>query len=77
MVMIQRQIAKGNDCVLEGRDIGTVVFPNADVKIFLVADAEVRAKRRQKDHKALGEMKSVEEVLEFMIRISSGEFFNC
>ena len=46
MVMIQRQIAKGNDCVLEGRDIGTVVFPNAEFKFFLIADLEIRAKRR-------------------------------
>lgn len=63
MVQLQRKIASNSDCVMEGRDIGTVVFPNADVKIFLVADAEVRAKRRQKDHKALGEMKSVEELV--------------
>ena len=43
MVAIQRVIAGGADCVLEGRDIGTVVFPNADYKFFLVADLEIRA----------------------------------
>ncbi len=63
MVRLQRKIASKSDCVMEGRDIGTVVFPNADVKIFLVADAEIRAKRRQDDLRALGEMKSVEELV--------------
>ena len=38
MVAIQRKIAKNKDCVIEGRDIGTIVFPKADVKFFLVAD---------------------------------------
>ena len=38
MVIIQRKLAKKNDCILEGRDIGTVVFPNADFKFFLIAD---------------------------------------
>ena len=43
---IQRAFAKENDCVMEGRDIGTDVLPNADVKIFITASAEVRARRR-------------------------------
>jgi len=46
MVEIQRSIAGDNDCVLEGRDIGTVVFPDAEYKFFLIADIIVRAKRR-------------------------------
>ena len=46
MVEIQRSIAKGKDCVLEGRDIGTVVFPNADFKFYVEASVECRAKRR-------------------------------
>ena len=46
MVEIQRFIAGDNDCVLEGRDIGTVVFPDAKYKFFLIADIIVRAKRR-------------------------------
>tara|TARA_Y100001970_G_C14153559_1_gene814158 strand:+ start:698 stop:1372 length:675 start_codon:yes stop_codon:yes gene_type:complete len=49
MVDIQRKIAKNCDCILEGRDIGTVVFPKADFKFFLVADEKSRAKRRLGD----------------------------
>lgn len=47
MVQEQRRMGDGRGIVLEGRDIGTVVFPNADVKIFMVAGLEARAKRRQ------------------------------
>ena len=46
MVEIQRSIAADHDCVLEGRDIGTVVFPDAKFKFFIVADIMVRAQRR-------------------------------
>ena len=46
MVRIQRQMASDTDCILEGRDIGTVVFPNADFKFFMTADEKSRAKRR-------------------------------
>ena len=60
LVKIQREIAEGQNCVIEGRDIGTVVFPNADVKFFLVADPIVRAKRRQLDLKILGEEKTID-----------------
>ena len=49
MVNIQRKISSCKDCVVEGRDIGTVVFPKADFKFFLIADVETRAKRRLKD----------------------------
>ena len=49
MVNIQRRISSSKDCVVEGRDIGTVVFPEADFKFFLIADVETRAKRRLKD----------------------------
>ena len=49
MVNIQRKISSFKDCVVEGRDIGTVVFPKADFKFFLIADVETRAKRRLKD----------------------------
>ena len=55
MVRIQRKIAENTDCVLEGRDIGTIVFPNADFKFFLIADMEVRAKRRLLELEAMGE----------------------
>lgn len=43
---LQRRIAKENDCIMDGRDIGTVVLPEAELKIFLTATAEIRARRR-------------------------------
>ena len=46
MVARQRELGKGGGVVMEGRDIGTAVFPNADVKVFLDADASIRAERR-------------------------------
>lgn len=46
---LQRDIARKNDCIMDGRDIGTVVLPNAQVKIFLTADPEERAMRRYKE----------------------------
>jgi len=49
MTHLQREIAKNNNCVLEGRDIGTVVFPNAKFKFFLDADFKERIKRRYKE----------------------------
>ncbi len=54
MVELQRKLAKGKNIVMEGRDIGTNVFPNADVKIYLVASAEERAKRRFLQNKEKG-----------------------
>tara|TARA_B100001765_G_C19493964_1_gene335446 strand:- start:8 stop:661 length:654 start_codon:yes stop_codon:yes gene_type:complete len=62
MVQIQREIADNIDCVLEGRDIGTVVFPNADFKFFLVAGLKIRALRRQKDLNKIGEKKTIDEI---------------
>ena len=49
MVKFQREMSNDIDCVLEGRDIGTVVFPNADFKFFFIANDEARAKRRLYD----------------------------
>ena len=49
LVALQRQIAQGHSVVMDGRDIGTVVLPNATVKIFLTASAEARAQRRAKE----------------------------
>jgi len=54
MVQEQRLMGKEKGIVLEGRDIGTVVFPNADLKIFMVADIEARAVRRQAELRAKG-----------------------
>jgi len=63
MVLIQRKMAEVDDCILEGRDIGSVVFPNADFKFFLTADEKSRAERRLNDLKAMGEKSSVEKVM--------------
>ena len=68
MVDIQRKIAKNKDCVIEGRDIGTIVFPKADVKFFLVADDIIRARRRQLDLKAIGEERTIDELVEEICR---------
>ena len=68
MILIQRKMAKKNDCILEGRDIGTVVFPDADFKFFLIADEKVRAKRRQNDLKKMGEQKSIDNVTRDIIK---------
>ena len=64
LVQIQRNIAKNQDCVVEGRDIGTIVFPDAEFKFFLVADDFVRARRRQLDLIAIGEEKSIAVLVE-------------
>ena len=64
LVKNQREIANSQDCVVEGRDIGTVVFPNADAKFFLVADAQIRAQRRQKELLSIGENKSISKLLD-------------
>lgn len=63
MVEVQRKLAKGKNVIVEGRDIGTVVFPNADIKIYLDASEEVRAKRRYEEIKENGINTTYEEVL--------------
>ena len=60
----QRAIAAGRDFVCEGRDQGTVVFPDAMCKFFLVADPEERARRRHREMLARGETASFEEILQ-------------
>jgi CMP/dCMP kinase len=60
----QRAAAEGHDVVTEGRDQSTVVFPDAECKIFLTADAEERARRRYQDLTARGENVSFDEVLD-------------
>ena len=64
MVEVQRSLAKGKNVIVEGRDIGTVVFPNADVKIYLDASEEIRAKRRYEENVQNGIDTTYEEVLE-------------
>jgi cytidylate kinase len=66
MLALQRKLGKDNDSVLDGRDIGTVVFPDADKKFYIDADFKERVKRRFKELKELGQPvteKSVEDDL--------------
>jgi len=63
LVMLQRTVAAGQDIVTEGRDQGTVVFPQAECKIFLTASAEERARRRQHDLQQRGEPATLEQIL--------------
>lgn len=58
LLEVQRDLAKTRSVVMDGRDIGTVVLPNADVKIFMTASAEVRAQRRLKEFREKGDYKS-------------------
>ena len=60
---MQQDVAKENNVIMDGRDIGTVVLPHADVKIFLTASAEVRAQRRYAELQAKGSKDSYEQVL--------------
>ncbi|MBQ7774557.1 MAG: (d)CMP kinase [Lachnospiraceae bacterium] len=55
LLELQQNLAKNSDCIMDGRDIGTCVLPNADVKIYLTASSEVRAKRRYDELTAKGE----------------------
>ncbi|MEG0873063.1 MAG: (d)CMP kinase [Clostridia bacterium] len=64
LVELQRNIACNQSTVLDGQDIGTVVFPNADLKIYLVTDIDERAKRRLQDLKKQNEEISIEQVKE-------------
>lgn len=60
---LQRDIAKANNCIMDGRDIGTVVLPDAQVKIFLTASPEARAQRRYKELQEKGATDTYEAVL--------------
>lgn len=64
MVEIQRKMGKNGGVVMDGRDIGTVVFPKAELKIFVTADAGVRAKRRFDEMRSNGQLESYEDILE-------------
>ncbi|MBP3250554.1 MAG: (d)CMP kinase [Ruminococcus sp.] len=64
----QQKIAQENNVIMDGRDIGTVVLPNADVKIFLTASAEERANRRFKELSEKPDCPSYEEILEDIIQ---------
>ncbi len=64
MVRQQLQIAKGKNIILDGRDIGTAVFPNANLKLFIVASEEIRARRRYKELRQKGENVTYKKVFE-------------
>lgn len=65
---LQRELAEKNDCIMDGRDIGTVVLPEAQVKIFLTASPEKRAERRCKELSEKGIASSYDEVLADIIK---------
>ena len=73
MVELQRRMASQADIVAEGRDMGTVVFPDADLKIFLVADLETRAVRRCRQLNGVGIETSIEEQI---ASLSSRDLFD-
>lgn len=63
MVDLQRRMSEGKNVIMEGRDIGTVVFPNANVKIYLDASVEERAKRRFKENQEKGINMTYDEII--------------
>ncbi|HPR17593.1 MAG TPA: (d)CMP kinase [Candidatus Cloacimonadota bacterium] len=62
MVELQRKMGEQGGVIMDGRDIGTVVFPNADFKFFMVADVHIRAQRRWEEARAKGENLALEEI---------------
>jgi cytidylate kinase len=62
MVSLQRKMGKSKGVIMDGRDIGTHVFPKAELKLFMTADPDVRAKRRQDEYSSKGQYFSIEEV---------------
>ena len=67
LVALQQQMGCDRGVVMDGRDIGTVVFPDAELKIFMTADAEVRARRRYAELTAKGDNVTLEEIVENVI----------
>ncbi len=63
LVEKQRNYAKDQSVVMDGRDIGTVVFPNADIKFFLVCDLKTRAARRQQDFRDMGHRIPIDKIV--------------
>ncbi len=68
MIAQQREMGKSKGIVMDGRDIGTTVFPNAEMKIFVTASAEVRAKRRYDELTARGDNPDFQEILENVLQ---------
>jgi cytidylate kinase len=73
MKQLQRRLAAGLDVVTEGRDQGSVVFPQAELKVYLTAAPEERARRRQREEEARGVATSVEAVLHAQARRDEGD----
>jgi cytidylate kinase len=73
MKRIQRRMAEGIDVVTEGRDQGSVVFPHAELKVFLTASPEERARRRHREESGRGLATSLESVLESQSRRDDGD----
>lgn len=63
LLELQRKLAKDSDVIMDGRDIGTCVLPDADVKVFLTASVETRAMRRYRELEGKGEQCSLEEIM--------------
>jgi cytidylate kinase len=68
MVRLQRRLAAGKNVVAEGRDMGTIVFPNADLKIFMTASVEERVVRRQRDMTRQGLSVALDELMDDITR---------
>ena len=67
LVALQQRMGRDRGVVMDGRDIGTVVFPDAELKLFMTADPKVRAERRYKELTAKGDSVTMEEILENVI----------
>ena len=67
LVAMQQEMGRAGGVVMDGRDIGTVVFPDAELKIYMTADAMVRAERRYKELTAKGDKVSLEEIYENVV----------
>lgn len=68
LVELQQQMGQNTNLVMDGRDIGTVVFPNAELKIFMTCAPAIRAQRRYDEMVAKGEQVSLEEILENVVK---------
>lgn len=68
MVEIQRKLSEKENVIMDGRDIGTVVFPNAEIKLFLETDIEERVRRRMLEYKEKGVEMSEQDIRENMLK---------
>lgn len=74
IIAFQHKLSDGKNVIVEGRDTGTVVYPNANVKIFLDADVEVRARRRYEEYIKNGNYISYDDVLDSMRKRDSDDY---